>query len=124
VPWVLLSDAEKETLQKISKFLAQAGYVTEKEVRDAEGKGQLIEKILAPNNCFTYPLGQNFEQAIFAAGGKASYQKIEKAYRGASKPLLGRLVAEEITSGGTDPSKIPPAIVKSLRCAEQMSGER
>ena len=124
VPWVLLSDAEKETLQKISKFLAQAGYVTEKEVRDAEGKGQLIEEILAPNNCFTYPPGQNFEQAIFAAGGKASYQKIGKTYGGASKPLLGRLVAEEITSGGTDPSKIPPAIVKSLRCAEQLSRER
>lgn len=121
VPWVLLSDAEKETLQKVGKFLAQAGYITEKEVRDAQARGRLIDEILAPNNCLTYPAGQNFEQAIFAAGGKASYEKIEKAYRGASKPLLGRLVAEEITSGGTDASKIPPAIVDTLQRAEQLS---
>ena len=124
VPWVLLSDGEKQTLQRIGKYLAEAGYVTEKEVKEAQTKGQLVKKVLEPNNCFVNPSGQNFEQAIFAAGGRASYEKIEKAYPGASKPLLGRLVAEEITLGGTNASKIPPAIVVALRRAEQLSRER
>ncbi|MBT9164603.1 MAG: DNA replication and repair protein RecF [candidate division WS2 bacterium] len=89
IPWIILSDAEGNTLKELVSKLGKAGYVTQAEVGTLSDSGQLRNDILLPNNCFCYGDGEDFENLLLKAGFVTEYQEvIEKYELGAFKAFF------------------------------------
>ena len=68
VPWVIISDGEKSTLQALSHQLRDAGYATQSAVDAASTAGRLREDLLVPRDCFAYDEGIDFERLLIVSG--------------------------------------------------------
>lgn len=80
IPWVILSDADGNTIKELANKLVKSGYVTQAEVDTASDSGQLRDDILLPNNCFCYDDGEDFEYFLLNAGFIKEYQEAIEKY--------------------------------------------
>jgi len=80
IPWVILSDANGNTMRELANKLAKAGYITQAEVDTASASGRLRDDVLLPKNCFCYGDGEDFEYFLLNAGFVTEYEEAIQKY--------------------------------------------
>lgn len=76
VPWVILSDADGNTLRDLANKFQNCGYVTSAQLDAARTADRLREDVLLPCNCFAYADGEDFELMLLRTGALPDYQVV------------------------------------------------
>jgi hypothetical protein len=137
IPWVVLSDAEPQTLSGLAGDLVDSGYVTSAALATAEAVARVPEDILSPSDCFSYAVGVDFEGALIASGAVPEFLGSIDKFLGPSAfstfveerkkkdPSFGLLavpdqVAEMVRHGR--PKRIKPLLAQAVAAAITRDG--